>query len=248
MQSEWSLRCTTPECDSIPFRIKPRLALAVIEHSLDSDPDARFRLPCETCGQTTSYSRDAILRMIPPSELPRLLPSGQAWAFLLIKMETTFDQNAFMGERLLVDVANTTLSGEWRGRLVIASEVAPGLRGGVHVAGEIAGGFRVIESIVAGGRELPIEMPDLHSQFTFALFLSPKSGDPLNLQCANLFCANPSCPTVFSLTSREYEARRGRPTESSTGVVSAPQIYLECMRCGTFRIVDDQSFAGLAQV
>jgi hypothetical protein len=230
------------------LQIKPQHALALVEYLLATDPGAKFRLPCSRCGRTTSYTREAILQMIPPSERARPLSPGRSWAFLLLRLKTEFDQNAFMGERVLVEVAETRANGEWEGRMVTASDVLTELRDGAYVAGETAGEFQVIASMLVGGQKIPFETPELRSQFNFALFLSPKSGDPLNLTCANVFCANPSCSTVFSMTFSEYEKARARAADSASSLSSTPHVFLECVRCGVFRIVDDTTFAGLAHV
>lgn len=234
------MQCSTPGCGATPFSIKPKQALAMVEHELATNPEARFRLPCDACGRVTSYSREAILGIIPQRERARPLPTGQAWAYLLAEVQTTFEDRAFFGERILVEVAARSAGGSWSGRTLTASTLSDLLCAGTYVIGETSSGFMLVDAVNAGSEVFRVTDVELRHGVNAALFFAPKAPGPLSLRCESFLCANPSCSTVFVTTPDEVRSMTSRAARSAPDTVAHFSASLECEQCGTYLVVTDR--------
>jgi len=248
--------CSTSGCNNTPLNIDVRIATAMLEYDLRNDSGATFPVDCERCGQTSKYNHAALLQMMGPDVRPRALPLGQKWAIILAELDTpdTMEYRGFFGERVLVQILDEE-DGRWVGRTLRQAQFAPSLSIRSEVRGCIFSGFYVCQDLLRSSEwvELPVEgVP--HNSVLGCFFLL-KEGNVSDLQCANLFCSNPSCGNIFGLTYSKLKSeieKAGRETKTDSSLLVAGvtgfKSVLSCELCGNGRVVDLESFDGLFKV
>src|SRR5262249_46785426 len=132
--------------------------------------------------------------------------------------------------------------------LLSRSVLAPSVRIGTEIIGATAGNFEVCTEIIIAGnaRPVPTEMPRPASTDTTGMFVIPPIDDAL--LSANPFCANPSCPHIFSYTYSTFlqAAHESRILEWFWKGKLA--IIAGCHRCGTSRVIDESVYNELYKV
>ena len=191
--------------------------------------------------------------MVDPDLLPGRLPLSHHWAILLVRLKSSEDMEemAFFGERVLVGVEECEENLLWTGRLLRKSQFAPSLEVGAALKGIFSNGFHVIHKVqVDSGYEAILnKVESIPRGSFFSMFFASKEGQFLDLKAANIFCANPSCPMVFSKTwsQREDDLRSAGPKLKNLGADDSITIWT-CNICGTSRVVDQTSFDELFKV
>jgi hypothetical protein len=242
--------CLTPGCNSTPLNFQINVFAAHLKYALKTNSNATLKLSCSKCGKTSEYTYEIILKIMPENLRPMPLPQNHVWAVLLYEFETAEDAGgrAFFGERLLIHL--TKHQGiDWQGELISESQFAPTLRSGNILGGRIFNGHYVCEFLAKSNKayELPIEGVPKDSDF--GMFLVPKKGNVTRLQCANLFCSNPSCGYIFCLTySKLKEYIKSAETKSHSHGDAGFTMVLSCELCGTCRVVDLASFDDLHKI
>ncbi|MEO8326014.1 MAG: hypothetical protein ABI618_09205 [Nitrospirota bacterium] len=168
-----------------------------------------------------------------------------------LEIASTMEDRAFFGERILIKISDEK-NGSWTGRTLRESQFAPSLNIGSEVCGGIFSGFYVCQYFLSSNEWIELPYKDMPKNSIFGLFFVPKEGNVTNLQGANLFCSNPSCETIFSLTyselKKEIENQEGKlstdPLLLAAGINEFTAV-LSCELCGNCRIVDLKSFDGL---
>ncbi len=255
-QGKMYVPCSTSGCHNTPLNIEVRMAIAQLEYDLRTDSTAIFSIECERCSRESKYNLAALLQMVDPDMRPRALPLGQKWGIILIELDTaaTMKHRGFFGERVLVQILDEE-NGGWSGRTLRESQFAPSLTIGSEVCGGIFSGFYVCQYLLSSNEwiELPIEGVPQNS--ILGVFFLPKEGNVFDLQCANLFCSNPSCENIFSLTYSKLKSeieKAGEKIQTDTSLLSVGatdfKLVQTCELCGNCKAVDLKSFEGLFKV
>jgi len=96
--------------------------------------------------------------------------------------------------------------------------------------------------------ELPL-VPGIPQNSEFALFFQAKKDRTSGFRSGTLFCPNPSCAYPFQLTHTQFLAKS---THAEQAMQQAPgdsyMCFLICPKCGTVRVVNEQSFENIVRI
>jgi hypothetical protein len=240
--------CLTPGCNNTPLNIRIANAVAQLEYNLKSDPKTTLKLDCARCGRSSEYTYESILEIMPKDICPVPLPKDHVWTILLLEIPTgdEMEERGFFGERLLVCL--TKKEGiDWNGELLSESQFAPTLQPGTIVGGRVFNKYYVCEFLLKSNEvyELPL-VKDIPNNSDFGLFFVPKRGNVTHLQCANLFCKNPSCAHTFGLTYSQLKDHNEQGKDIHQGL--AALCMLSCELCGNSMVAALASFDNLYKV
>jgi hypothetical protein len=203
------------------------------------------------CKKVSKYTYEQIVGLLPPDKRPQPLPFDHFWAYMLFDLGSwkNKDYRARLGGRVLIQRLTSEPGGDWYGILKSESPYAPTLKIGNYLKGKPRGGFNVCLFVIENNNPVPIpQPPQIPKTISFGLFVSPKENDE-ELQCANIFCSNPSCHHVYSTMTHTKFTEMINQTQLDEDaydeVTVQPTIKLECPVCGTERIIDEGSFEGL---
>jgi len=245
------LPCNTPGCKNTPHKTKASTARALYEYRLLNDPNYVFRLSCDWCGKPSTYPYEQVIGLIPVDDRPKPLPHDHFWAFMLYELDAwkNKDYRAYLGDRVLVQRLTSEPTGIWYGILRSTSPYAPSLAVGNYIKGRPRGSYELCLDVIEGSDTKPIPRPpQIPKAISFGLFVSPRKNEK-EMQCANLFCSNPSCHYIYStMTFTKFSgliAREQLDEGSFDEETFQPTIRLECPVCRTERIIDEASFDGL---
>jgi hypothetical protein len=248
---ETFLSCMTPGCTATPQNIPPGVARAQFEYRQRNDKKYLYRLDCDVCKKTVTFTYEQILRQVPAAQRPKPLAHDQFWAFILFELESwkNKDLRAYLGDRVLVQRLLVEADKSWYGTVSTDTPYAPSLLIGSHVKGKPRGDLEICLFMMEGSEQKPLpRAPQIPKSSSFGLFLSPRD-DESRIQCANIYCGNPSCHHIYSTMTytkfTELIAKEQLDESSFDEVTLQPSITLECPVCGVRTVIDEGSFDGL---
>jgi hypothetical protein len=226
------------------------MARAQIEYYLKDDPSFQLKVDCADCRRESRYSLDAIVGMIPVSRRPRALRANEMQLLLLLEAETdtSMADRAFFGERVLADRRTQTPSGGLA-ELRTTPAMAPDLVAGDVVRFEYWGRYPVGRTFISSAHEFPLRLELGRTSNAIGAYFAAKHVSTAELRPGNIFCSNPSCSMVFSLTYSGFleVMEQAQARAPSLGAASAITL-LSCLVCGTSRVVDEHTFDGLVKM
>jgi hypothetical protein len=136
---------------------------------------------------------------------------------------------------------------EWHAKLLSGSKYLKPLAANDLLIGTRSGGFNMVTGLLReGNRERPPVVSEVPKSDSGAFFLSKKdSKEPL--RTATLFCANPICFYPFAMTHTQWLKRSQENDQkaASMGDGFKARGTIECPKCGTCRVVNEDSFRGM---
>ena len=242
------LYCKTPGCVTTPFNFVASVARAHLEADLLADPKATFKFDCSICSQTTSFTMQELTALIPVKSRPRPCPKGEFWAFVLMEIPLSGSKadGANFGEPVYCYLLQETGT-EWQAKCLSASKFLQPLGVNDLLSGTKKGGFNIVTGVLREGRREPLPLVSgLPKNSEFAVFFIDKQDPKGLLRPASLFCSNPICSYPFRMTHTEWLHNCQKARQSTPDLVDLKyESSITCPRCGTSRMVNENSFHGM---